>query len=153
MNEQYVTYDASRAILFAPPKITIPEAESLKMAVSLLLANSVKEIILDLSMAESIDSTGISALLLCHKDSKKKGCKLALNNVSGELSSLFKILKLDKIFKFFEYDHSTASIFDIFSVTDDQLTMILKIGIEKSPGDVKILNFTDINRLLKIEKY
>lgn len=55
---------------------------------------------LDLSQSESIDSIGITFLIGVYKTLSSRGKSLELKGVSGPMMQLFKIMKLDEVFKF-----------------------------------------------------
>jgi len=92
--------EGERITLFLSGSIDIPSAESLKKSlIDVAEQKDVKEIIVDFTEIDSIGSSAIGALLLSHKEFSKKGIKFHIANVNEEINALFKIIKLDKIFK------------------------------------------------------
>ena len=79
--------------------IDIPSAESLKKSLNEILEEKdMSELTLDFAEVESIGSSGIGALLLTHKEFTSRGIRFSVVNVNKEISALFKIIKLDKLF-------------------------------------------------------
>ena len=93
-----VTNEEGIIIFFLSGTIDIPSAESLKKSLNEVLNNPLKELILDFGEVESIGSSGIGALLLTHKEFTSRGMKFSIINVSKDVTALFKIIKLDKLF-------------------------------------------------------
>jgi len=93
-----VTQDGGRATVFLSGTIDIPSAEMLKNSLFEVAEKGVKDIVVDFKEVGSIGSSGIGALLLCHKEFNQKGVEFHIVNVNKEIKSLFKIIKLDKLF-------------------------------------------------------
>ncbi len=79
--------------------IDIPSAEILKNSLIEIAEQGAKSITVDFKEVGSIGSSGIGALLLCHKEFNAKKIDFQLSNVNKEIKALFKIIKLDKLFK------------------------------------------------------
>lgn len=94
-----ITKDADKITVFLSGTIDIPSAEKLKHAINELLENEMKELVLDFSEVDSIGSSGIGALLLTHKEYAARDIKFSIVNLNKEITALFKIIKLDKLFK------------------------------------------------------
>jgi anti-anti-sigma factor len=95
-----VAKEGERTTVFLSGTIDIPAGESLKTTLSDIAGdNKVEEIIVDFKQVDSIGSSAIGALLLSHKEFTSRGLKFQLVNVNKDIKSLFKIIKLDKIFK------------------------------------------------------
>ena len=61
-----------------------------------LLEGGIKELIIDLTGVTMIDSIGIGVLVAAHNSISKSGGKLAVTNVSENICSLFKTMRLDQ---------------------------------------------------------
>jgi anti-anti-sigma factor len=95
-----VAKEGERTTVFLSGTIDIPAGESLKSTLSDIGGDAkVAEIIVDFKQVDSIGSSAIGALLLSHKEFTTRGLKFQLVNVNKDIKSLFKIIKLDKIFK------------------------------------------------------
>jgi anti-anti-sigma factor len=94
-----VTTDGDKKVVFLSGTIDIPSAENLKQELHGLLENDAKELIIDFGEVDSIGSSGIGALLLTHKEYTARGIKFNIVNLNREITALFKIIKLDKLFK------------------------------------------------------
>ena len=58
-----------------------------------------KTVVVDLSRAEYVDSSGIGWLLSCHKRFRGGGGKLVLHSLPPVVSNVVRVLKLDTVFQ------------------------------------------------------
>ena len=93
-----VTKNEAVVTVFLSGTIDIPSAENLKKQLNEILQDEIQELILDFGEVESIGSSGIGALLLTHKEFTSRNISFRIENVNREISALFKIIKLDKLF-------------------------------------------------------
>lgn len=93
-----VENDEDGTTVFLSGTIDIPSAENLKQTLHDLLNDEPEEIFIDFEEVDSIGSSGIGALLLTHKEYTSRGVKFAIVNLNKEITALFKIIKLDKLF-------------------------------------------------------
>jgi anti-sigma B factor antagonist len=68
-----------------------------KQELGTLLAESPKELRLDLAGAGMMDSIGIGVIIATHNSMKKAGGKLVIANASENIIKLFKSMRLDSI--------------------------------------------------------
>jgi anti-sigma B factor antagonist len=94
-----VTKDEDKTIVSLSGTIDIPSAENLKHSLHDFLQEEIKELVIDFSEVDSIGSSGIGALLLTHKEYSTRNIKFSIVNLNKEITALFKIIKLDKLFK------------------------------------------------------
>ncbi|MCP4153145.1 MAG: STAS domain-containing protein [bacterium] len=94
-----VVNEGETSTVFLSGSIDIPSAEDLKHSLQEQAEQGAKKIIVDFTEVDSIGSSGIGAFLLCHKEFVAKGIDFAIVNINKEIKALFKIIKLDKIFK------------------------------------------------------
>jgi len=94
-----VTKEGDKATVFLSGNIDIPAAENLKHSMQELFHDELKEVTIDFNEVDSIGSSGIGALLLTHKELIAKNVKFTITNLNKEITALFKIIKLDKLFK------------------------------------------------------
>jgi anti-anti-sigma factor len=73
-------------------------AEDLKRRFLELDVSSVKEVVFDFSGVTFIGSAGIGKLLLFYKNLAAQGGKITIQNMSKDIYTMFKVVKLDKIF-------------------------------------------------------
>ena len=93
-----ITEENDKSTVLLSGTIDIPSAESLKHSLHELLRDDLKEVIIDFDEVDSIGSSGIGALLLTHKEYTSRGIKFTIVNLNKEITALFKIIKLDKLF-------------------------------------------------------
>jgi anti-sigma B factor antagonist len=95
-----VAKESEKTTVFLSGTIDIPAGESLKNTLNEIADDGkVKAIIVDFKDVDSIGSSAIGALLLSHKEFSARGINFQIVNVNKEIKALFKIIKLDKIFK------------------------------------------------------
>jgi len=73
-------------------------AEELKRRFLELDTSSVKEVVFDFSGVTFIGSAGIGKLLLFYKNLAAHGGSITITNMSKDIFTMFKVVKLDKIF-------------------------------------------------------
>ncbi len=73
-------------------------AEDLKRRFLELDVNSIQEVVFDFSGVTFIGSAGIGKLLLFYKNLASHGGRVAIENMSKDIYTMFKVVKLDKIF-------------------------------------------------------
>ncbi|MEL7332140.1 MAG: anti-sigma factor antagonist [Cyanobacteria bacterium J06560_2] len=77
-----------------------------------------KEVVLDFADTQFIDSSGIGALVICHRLCRAQSAQLRLVNVPSQVMMALSLTELDKVFSIEKADESTASS-TIKSVADD----------------------------------
>ncbi len=73
-------------------------AEEMKRRFLDLDLSSLKEVVLDFSGVTFIGSSGIGKLLLLYKNLATHGGEVRIDNMSKDIYTMFKVVKLDKIF-------------------------------------------------------
>lgn len=73
-------------------------AEELKRRFLDMDISKVNEVVLDFSAVTFIGSAGIGKLLLFYKNVAGHGGQVTINNMSKDIYTMFKVVKLDKIF-------------------------------------------------------
>ncbi|MFC1763651.1 STAS domain-containing protein [Planctomycetota bacterium] len=63
-----------------------------------LLDEGIRDLTIDLQGVEMVDSVGLGVLIATHNSLSKTGGQLAVCNVSNDIFSLFKTMRLDKHF-------------------------------------------------------
>lgn len=83
-----------------PISVAVVEATAFKKQCQTLFAEQpdLSELVLDFSATRFIDSSGIGALVICHRLSAAKGCKLRLVNVPPQVMMVLSLTELDKVF-------------------------------------------------------
>ena len=93
-----LTQEGEKTSVFLSGTIDIPSAENLKHSLHELLRDDLNEVVIDFDEVDSIGSSGIGALLLTHKEYTSRGIQFTVINLNKEITALFKIIKLDKLF-------------------------------------------------------
>jgi anti-anti-sigma factor len=78
--------------------ITASNAPKIRAELKNLIAEGVRDLVIDLINTRVIDSTGIGLLVATHNSLLRLNGKLSLKNVSQELLELLKAFRLDKHF-------------------------------------------------------
>lgn len=78
--------------------ITASSAPLIRTELKNLIADGVRDLVIDLVNTHVIDSTGIGLLVATHNSIQRLNGKLSLKNVSKDLMDLLKAFRLDKHF-------------------------------------------------------
>lgn len=83
-----------------PISVAVVEATAFKQQCQKLFAEQpdLSELVLDFSETRFIDSSGIGALVICHRLSAAQGSKLRLINVPPQVMMVLALTELDKVF-------------------------------------------------------
>ncbi len=73
-------------------------AAELKSKIIIVAQPDIKSLILDLTNVELMDSSGLGALLLAHRQHKEHGFPVVLVGVQDFIKSLLKITRIEDIF-------------------------------------------------------
>jgi len=73
-------------------------AEDFKKSLLDLVRNGIKELVIDLSGVEIVDSVGLGVIIAAHNSLSKSGGKLKIVNVSEDIYRLFQTMRLDQHF-------------------------------------------------------
>jgi anti-sigma B factor antagonist len=79
-------------------KLNVIIAEKTKLALNQIIDSGGKNLIIDFSNIEFIDSSGFGALVTVHNHAKNIGSKVMLCQISNETMELLTITKLDQVF-------------------------------------------------------
>ncbi|NEQ50646.1 MAG: STAS domain-containing protein [Leptolyngbya sp. SIO3F4] len=83
-----------------PVSVAVVEATAFKKQCQALFAenSNLSELVLDFAETRFIDSSGIGALVICHRLSAASGSKLRLINVPPQVMMVLSLTELDKLF-------------------------------------------------------
>ncbi|MEM7065170.1 MAG: sugar transferase [Cyanobacteria bacterium P01_B01_bin.77] len=83
-----------------PVSVAVVEATAFKKQCQTLFADqpNLSELVLDFSATRFIDSSGIGALVICHRLSVTNGSRLRLINVPPQVMMVLSLTELDKVF-------------------------------------------------------
>jgi anti-sigma B factor antagonist len=87
------------------------ESQSLREKLKSLLAEGKKNIILNMSQVEYIDSTGLGILVALHVSAKTQGATLKLSNLGKKFNELLQLTKLVTVFEFSNTEAAAVASF------------------------------------------
>jgi len=91
-------------------RITVgPEASALREKVAQLAAEGKKNVVLELSKTDFIDSTGLGALVMCATTLRKTGGNVKLVNLNRRNIELLVMTKLATVFEIFNDEQDAIS--------------------------------------------
>ena len=91
-------------------RITVgPEASALREQVAQLTAEGKKNVVLELSKTDFIDSTGLGALVMCATTLRKAGGNVKLVNLNRRNIELLVMTKLATVFEIFNDEQDAIS--------------------------------------------
>jgi anti-sigma B factor antagonist len=103
--------DGVKILSFEGP-LTIGAGDlALRDAISEALDEGARNLLVDLSRASKIDSSGIGELLAAYTRATNRGCKLKLLHLSAKLKDLLTITQLIKVFDIFEDEKEAVASF------------------------------------------
>jgi len=79
-----------------------PDAKQLRGAVSDLLGQRVRKVVVDIGKVEQISSTGLGAIIAAMISLRNKGGELCVANATRKTGPLFVTTKLVKVLKLYE---------------------------------------------------
>jgi anti-sigma B factor antagonist len=94
--------DALFGFLEGTDRINAPIAPDIKEQLNKNLTSPEVKFVLDLKPIQFIDSTGIGVLISALKTARQKNGTFMLWHVNQEVMSLLSLMKLDKVFDFYE---------------------------------------------------
>jgi anti-sigma B factor antagonist len=115
-------------------RITVgPEASALRDKCSQLAAEGKKNIVLELSKVDFIDSTGLGALVMCATSLRKAGGNVKLVNLNRRNVELLVMTKLATVFEIFNDEQDAISSYypDRKIKTFDILDFVQKMNQEE----------------------
>ena len=99
-------------ILDMKGRITVgPEATALREAVAAAVADTVRQLVLNLAQVDFIDSTGLGAVVMCSTTMRKAGGTVKLLNVNRRNIELLVMTKLATVFEIFNDETDAVSSF------------------------------------------
>jgi anti-sigma B factor antagonist len=88
-------------ILTLKGRLTAGESTALREKITALVASAQKNVVLDLSDLDYIDSTGLGSMVICYTTLKKQGGGIKLVNLNKRNIELLLLTKLHTIFEVF----------------------------------------------------
>ncbi len=77
------------------------QAEQFRQQIKRLLQTKPEVIVIDFKDVTFMDSSGLGALVLSLKTVRSEGAKLFLCSINDQISMLFELTSMDKVFKIF----------------------------------------------------
>jgi anti-sigma B factor antagonist len=89
-------------------RIDAASAADFRDALAAVVAGGVNRFVIDLSGVDFIDSTGLGALVSALKGAGRSGA-VAVSGVKESVATLFKLTRMDKVFRMFPSDGEAAA--------------------------------------------
>jgi anti-sigma B factor antagonist len=115
-------------------RITVgPEASALREKTAQLMSEGKKNLVLELSRVDFIDSTGLGALVICATTLRKSGGNVKLVNLNRRNIELLVMTKLATVFEIFTDEQDAISSYypDRKIKTFDILNFVQKMNEEE----------------------
>ncbi|MEC9490703.1 MAG: STAS domain-containing protein [Halanaerobiales bacterium] len=98
MESKITEIDSSKVVISPQGDIDFSNSQQLKEVLLQVFEQDFKQVILDFSEVESIDSSGLGKLLLFQKKLKEKGGTLIIRNVKSDyIKNMFEMIHLNKV--------------------------------------------------------
>lgn len=98
MTEATVIQDDQRVIVRPSGDVVAASVPALRSAMREIVGRGARELVVDLTNAEMVDSTGIGLLIAAHNSLNRMGGKLAVIHASGEILDLFRGMRIHQYF-------------------------------------------------------
>lgn len=98
MNEPRIVRTGERAVVAFNGDLTSSTVLAVRPRLGALMTDGVRELVFDFGNTPFVDSSGIGMLLSAHNWLAKSGGRLQVVEVSEEVFSLFRAMRLDKRF-------------------------------------------------------
>lgn len=89
------------------------ESKKVELAVSELVLAGVKKVVADITLLESLDSTGVGILVVCHGRMQKAGGALRIASSPGIVHDALLMTHVDKLIRFFPSAEEALKNFEV----------------------------------------
>jgi len=88
------------------------DSRQVEWAVSELLKEGVKKVVVDITRLDSLDSTGVGILVMCHAKLHKEGATMRIASSPGIVHDTLHMTHVDKIVRFFSSAEEASKNFE-----------------------------------------
>ena len=99
MSAPEIQYDGAQARITPTTDIVAASVPELRAALRELLGRQVRELVIDLTRVQMVDSAGIGLLIAAHNSLSRVSGRLSVVNTSADLSELFRSVRLNQHFR------------------------------------------------------
>lgn len=99
MAEQAITKNDNRAVMQPEGDVVAGTVPGLRSTMRGVLAEGVRELVVDLSRVEMMDSSGIGLLIAAHNSLVKLGGRLEVIHASQDILELFRAMRIPQHFQ------------------------------------------------------
>lgn len=89
------------------------DSRQVEWAVSELLKEGVKKVVMDISRLDGLDSTGVGILVMCHAKLQKQGGSMRISFSPGIVHETLHLTHVDKIVPFFSSAEEASKNFEL----------------------------------------
>jgi anti-anti-sigma factor len=87
----------TRTTLVLDGDLDVRSAPLVQQAVAAAMREGASEVVLDLHDVSFVDSSGLGALIACHKRTGRESCRLVLRSPSHRVARLLAVTTLDRV--------------------------------------------------------
>jgi anti-anti-sigma factor len=99
MAANVITREAERAIVRPDGDVVAGTVAELRTMMRGMLADGIRELVIDFSAVEMVDSSGIGLLIAAHNSLAKVGGNVSVIHASQDLLELFRTMRIEQHFK------------------------------------------------------
>jgi len=92
-------------------RIDALNSSALKTKIAQLIDKNIKNILMDLSGVDFIDSSGLGSLVSCLRSVSQAGGNLKITSLQNNPKNLFETTRLDRVFELFDDRHTAIKTF------------------------------------------
>jgi anti-sigma B factor antagonist len=89
--------DGTRTTLVLDGDLDVHSAPLVQQAVAAAVREGAGDVVLDLRLVSFVDSSGLGALIACHKRARHESCNLVLRAPSPRVARLLAVTTLDRV--------------------------------------------------------
>lgn len=98
MSDTKVTRVDNQVLIQPAGDVVAATAPQLRATMRSVVAEGVRDMTLDFSNVQMVDSTGLGLLISAHNSMRKVGGRIAVVNAAGEIVDLFKSMRIHQHF-------------------------------------------------------
>jgi anti-sigma B factor antagonist len=111
VSAEKIDYETLVFKLTLPQKVDIDNSKDLWIYLKTLVTGGAQKIFIDLSNVNYIDSSGIGVLINTAKLLRKQKGDIVMANVSDDIKSIFKVIKLEEFIKIYNSEVEAVKSF------------------------------------------
>jgi anti-anti-sigma factor len=98
MSQAIISREKDKAVVQPQGDITAASVPQLRLAVRGIVSEGVRDVVMDLSKVQMVDSSGLGLLISAHNSLQKVGGHLSVIRATQDILSLFQMMRIHQHF-------------------------------------------------------